>query len=194
VGLIEDNDNRNELAKLSRWFTTKSADSYTSLDEYVSRMKEDQKQIYYITGETKKKALASPALEKAAWFYDVDGTLLEIKPEPDAVVCDEDLRSLLERLFTRSLGALALVSGRSLDDIDRIFSPLKLTAVGNSAGVVFSREVLARLKVDKGDTVYLTESADGYRLTPYSPEFEAQMIVARRLMKKWRNVLHELAK
>jgi trehalose 6-phosphate phosphatase len=73
---------------------------------------------------------ASPALEKAALFFDVDGTLLEIKPEPDAVVCDEDLRSLLERLFTRSLGALALVSGRSLDDIDRIFSPLKLTAVG----------------------------------------------------------------
>lgn len=64
VGLIEDNDNRNELAKLSRWTTTETGDDVTSLDEYVSRMKEDQKQIFYVTGETKKRALASPALEK----------------------------------------------------------------------------------------------------------------------------------
>lgn len=64
MGLIEDNDNRNELAKLTRWFTTKHTDTYTSLDEYVARMKPDQKQIYYITGETKAKAMASPALER----------------------------------------------------------------------------------------------------------------------------------
>jgi putative addiction module antidote len=71
---------------------------------------------------------------------------------------------------------------------------LKLTAVGNSAGVVFSKEVLARLKLDKGDTVYLTESPDGYRLTPYNPEFEAQMTVARKVMKKRRAALRELAR
>jgi putative addiction module antidote len=71
---------------------------------------------------------------------------------------------------------------------------LKLTAVGNSAGVVFSREVLARLKLDKGDTVYLTESPDGYRLTPYSPEFEVQMTAARKIMKKRRAALRELAR
>ncbi len=71
---------------------------------------------------------------------------------------------------------------------------LKLTAVGNSAGVVFSKEVLARLKLDKGDAVYLTESPDGYRLTPYSPEFEAQMTAARKIMKKRRTALRELAK
>ncbi len=66
---------------------------------------------------------------------------------------------------------------------------LKLTAVGNSAGVVFSKEVLARLKVDKGDTVYLTESADGYRLTPYNP-----VEAARKIMKKRRAALRELAR
>jgi len=71
---------------------------------------------------------------------------------------------------------------------------LKLTAVGNSAGVVFSKEVLARLKLDKGDAVYLTESPDGYRLTPYNPEFESQMTAARKIMKKRRDVLRELAK
>lgn len=71
---------------------------------------------------------------------------------------------------------------------------LKLTAVGNSAGVVFSREVLARLKVGKGDTVYLTESPDGYRLTPYNPEFESQMEAARKIMKKRRAALRALAR
>jgi putative addiction module antidote len=71
---------------------------------------------------------------------------------------------------------------------------LKLTAIGNSAGVVLPKDVLARLKLDKGDSVYLTESPDGYRLTPYNPEFEQQMDAARRIMKKRRAVLRELAK
>ena len=71
---------------------------------------------------------------------------------------------------------------------------LKLTAVGNSAGVVLPKEILARLKLDKGDTVYLTESPDGYRLTPYNPEFETQMEAARKIMKKRRAALRELAK
>ena len=75
-------------------------------------------------------ALALPALERAALFFDVDGTLLDIRPEPRDVVSDGDLRVLLERLSARCHGALALVSGRALADIDRIFSPLKLTAVG----------------------------------------------------------------
>ena len=71
---------------------------------------------------------------------------------------------------------------------------LKITTIGNSLGVVLPKEVLARLRVGKGDTVYLTEAPDGFRLTPYDPEFERQMNVARRVMKKRRNVLRELAK
>lgn len=71
---------------------------------------------------------------------------------------------------------------------------LKLTAIGNSAGVVLPKEVLARLKVEKGDSVYLTESPDGYRLTPYDPDFERQMDTARRIMKRRRAVLRELAR
>lgn len=46
---------------------------------------------------------------------------------------------------------------------------LKLTTVGNSSGVVLPREVLTRLKVEKGDSLYLTEAPDGFRLTPYDP-------------------------
>ncbi|MBW7850985.1 MAG: AbrB/MazE/SpoVT family DNA-binding domain-containing protein [Rhodospirillales bacterium] len=71
---------------------------------------------------------------------------------------------------------------------------LKLTTVGNSSGVVLPREVLTRLKVEKGDSLYLTEAPDGFRLTPYDPAFEAQMNAARRIMKKRRASLRELAK
>jgi len=70
---------------------------------------------------------------------------------------------------------------------------LKLTSIGNSVGVVLPKELLTKLGVGKGDTLYAIETAEGLRLTVADAEFEAQMQVARRLMKKWRNVLHELA-
>ena len=71
---------------------------------------------------------------------------------------------------------------------------LKLTQIGNSVGFLLPKEAAARLKVEKGDVVYLTESPDGYRITPYDPAFEKQMKAAQRIMKKRRNVLRELAK
>lgn len=71
---------------------------------------------------------------------------------------------------------------------------LKLTKIGNSVGVVLPRELLARLHAEAGDTVYLTESPDGARLTPYNPDFAHQMEAAERIMKKRRSVLRELAK
>jgi putative addiction module antidote len=71
---------------------------------------------------------------------------------------------------------------------------LKVTTIGSSAGIILPREVLARLKISKGDTLFLTESPDGYRITPYHPEFEEQMSFARKFMRERRNVLRELAK
>ncbi len=71
---------------------------------------------------------------------------------------------------------------------------LKLTQIGNSLGFVLPKEAAARLKLEKGDVVYLTESQDGYRLTPYDPAFERQMSAAERIMKKRRDALHALAK
>ncbi len=71
---------------------------------------------------------------------------------------------------------------------------LKLTQIGNSVGVILPKEVLARLKLGKGDTVFVTDAANGVTLTPYSAEFETQMTAARRVMKKRRDVLRELAK
>jgi len=71
---------------------------------------------------------------------------------------------------------------------------LKLTQIGNSTGVVLPKEALEKLRVTKGDTIYLTETPDGFRITPYNTEFEQQMSVARDVMKKRRAVLRELAK
>ncbi len=51
---------------------------------------------------------------------------------------------------------------------------VKLIQVGNSLGATFSKEVLARMKVERGDTLYLTETADGYRITPYDPKLAAR--------------------
>jgi putative addiction module antidote len=73
-------------------------------------------------------------------------------------------------------------------------STLKITNVGNSAGVILPRDVLARLGVDKGDSLYLTETPDGFRITPYDPAFAAQMDAARKVMKRRRAALRELAK
>lgn len=73
-------------------------------------------------------------------------------------------------------------------------SALKLSQIGNSVGVILPKDVLARLKLVKGDTLFLTEAANGITLTPYDPEFEEQMTEARRIMKKRRDVLRELAK
>jgi len=71
---------------------------------------------------------------------------------------------------------------------------LKLISIGNSTGAIFPREVLDRLKAAKGDTIYVTEAPDGYRLTPYQPAFEEQMEAARSFMKDYRDALRDLAK
>jgi putative addiction module antidote len=71
---------------------------------------------------------------------------------------------------------------------------LKLTQIGNSVGLILPKEVLARLKLEKGDTVFVTDAVNGVMLTPYSAEFETQMSAARKVMKKRRDVLRELAK
>ncbi|MDQ6702044.1 MAG: trehalose-phosphatase [Pseudomonadota bacterium] len=69
-------------------------------------------------------------LSSCAYFLDVDGTLLDIKPRPEDVVADATLRTLLAGLARAAHGALGLVSGRAIKDIDRIFAPLVFPASG----------------------------------------------------------------
>jgi putative addiction module antidote len=71
---------------------------------------------------------------------------------------------------------------------------LKVTTVGSSAGIVLPKEILTKLKVVKGDFIFLTESPDGFRITPYDPEFEEDMALARKFMRERRDLLRELAK
>jgi putative addiction module antidote len=70
---------------------------------------------------------------------------------------------------------------------------VKVTTVGNSAGVVLSKEVLAKLRVDKGDMLYIQETPNGIELTAYNPEFAAQMEAAEEIMREDRDVLKKLA-
>ena len=71
----------------------------------------------------------------------------------------------------------------------------KITTVGASAGIILTKEALARLRVKKGDKLYLTEaSGNAFRLTPYDPEFERQMELAEQVMHEDREVLRALAK
>ncbi|MEZ5512811.1 MAG: AbrB/MazE/SpoVT family DNA-binding domain-containing protein [Steroidobacteraceae bacterium] len=70
---------------------------------------------------------------------------------------------------------------------------LKITTVGNSAGVILPKELLARLRVEKGDSLYAAELPDGIKLTPFDPELAAQMEVAERVMRERRVLLQKLA-
>lgn len=70
----------------------------------------------------------------------------------------------------------------------------KVTTVGASAGFILTKEAMAHLKIEKGDTVYLTDAPDGgYRLTPYDPDFERQMKLAEAIMHEDREILKVLA-
>ncbi len=70
---------------------------------------------------------------------------------------------------------------------------LKVTTVGNSAGVILPKDILEHLRVSKGDKLYLVEEPDGYKLTPYNREFVDQMKAAEGIMREDRNVLKVLA-
>ncbi len=71
---------------------------------------------------------------------------------------------------------------------------LKITTIGNSAGVILPRDLLARLRLQKGDELYALETPDGIRLTTYDPELAAQMDVAEQVLREDRLVLRTLAK
>ncbi|MGY0558341.1 AbrB/MazE/SpoVT family DNA-binding domain-containing protein [Lysobacter sp. A421] len=70
---------------------------------------------------------------------------------------------------------------------------LKITTIGNSAGIILPKELLARLRLEKGDELFVLETPDGVKLTVYDPTLAAQMEVAERIMREDRDVLRKLA-
>lgn len=72
-------------------------------------------------------------------------------------------------------------------------SSLKVTGIGNSVGVVLPKDLLARLRVGKGDRLYAVETPNGIELTPYDPEFATQMDAAEAIMRENRDLLKKLA-
>ena len=71
---------------------------------------------------------------------------------------------------------------------------LKLTHIGNSVGVILPKEMLARLKLGKGQSVFVTETANGYVITPYDPALSEQVDAGREFMRDYRDTFHQLAK
>ena len=70
---------------------------------------------------------------------------------------------------------------------------LKITTIGNSVGVVLPREILERLRVEKGDTLYAIETPNGIELTPFDEEFAEDMAIAEKVMRENRDLLRKLA-
>src|SRR5580658_6002362 len=83
-----------------------------------------------------EKTTLQSSLTGHALFLDIDGTLLDLAPTPEAVEVPHHLVSLLQQLAARLGGAIAFVSGRTIDTIDELFRPLKLSAVGVHGGEI----------------------------------------------------------
>jgi putative addiction module antidote len=98
-------------------------------------------------------------------------------------------------LATNRSGALG-ADGRPVfvRTYERRHAAAEAPRIGNSVGLVLPKESLARLGVALGDSVFLTESPDGYRLTPYDPDVERELAAASLVVKKRRAVLRELSK
>jgi trehalose 6-phosphate phosphatase len=102
-----------------------------------------------------------PDLGETAFLLDVDGTIVDIAPTPREVRVPESLRHVLSRLVERTGGAVALVSGRSLDDLDHLFAPMRLTAVGGHG---------AEFRLVNGATL------EGRDAPPLDPELRRQLV------------------
>lgn len=70
---------------------------------------------------------------------------------------------------------------------------LKLTAIGNSVGAIFPKELLEKLRVSKGDMLSVSETPSGIRISPYDEKVSHQMEIAERIMRENRNLLKKLA-
>jgi len=71
---------------------------------------------------------------------------------------------------------------------------LKITQIGNSLGLILPKEIIERLRLEKGESVSVVETALGIEITPFDPDFDKKLEAARKVSKRYRNALRELAK
>jgi putative addiction module antidote len=71
---------------------------------------------------------------------------------------------------------------------------LKITQIGNSLGLILPREIVERLRLEKGESVSVVATPQGIEITPFDPEFDKKLEAARKVTKRYRNALRELAK
>lgn len=71
---------------------------------------------------------------------------------------------------------------------------LKITQIGNSLGLILPKEIIERLRLEKGESVSVVETALGIEITPFDPDFDKKLKAARKVSKRYRNALRELAK
>lgn len=71
---------------------------------------------------------------------------------------------------------------------------LKITQIGNSLGLILPKEIIERLRLEKGESVSVVETAFGIEITPFDPDFDRKLEAARKVSKRYRNALRELAK
>merc|ERR1719287_363908 len=125
MGLIEDAANRTRLAKLLRYSTSKSGDKEIGLEEYVANMKEDQKNIYYISGEDKESLLKSPSVEK---LLSKDIEIIFMTDSVDEYTVQHLTEFEGKRLINASREALKLEEGdvekKRDDQYKEMFKPL----------------------------------------------------------------------
>ena len=69
----------------------------------------------------------------------------------------------------------------------------KIIGIGNSVGIILPKELMSRLNMEKGDTLYLRESPDGITLTPFDDEFASKMQASDRVIRRYRDALKKLA-
>jgi putative addiction module antidote len=74
-----------------------------------------------------------------------------------------------------------------------IHMEVKITSIGNSTGIILTKEMLTLLRAQKGDKLYVTETPNGIELTAYNKELLSQMDMAEEIMRQNRNVLKKLA-
>ncbi len=71
---------------------------------------------------------------------------------------------------------------------------LKITQIGNSLGLILPREIVERMRLEKGESVSVVATAQGIEITPFDPDFDKKLEAARKVTKRYRNALRELAK